>query len=30
MEKYLMGDVQQTDKELRVIRATYPFANAIK
>ncbi|MBV41673.1 MAG: peptidoglycan glycosyltransferase [Crocinitomicaceae bacterium] len=28
MEKYLKGSVKQANKELRVIRATYPFANA--
>lgn len=28
MEKYLKGSVKQVNKELRVIRATYPFANA--
>jgi penicillin-binding protein 2 len=28
MEKYLQGSVKQADKELRVIRAKYPFPNA--
>jgi penicillin-binding protein 2 len=28
MEKYLKGNVEQADKELRVVRGTYPFANA--
>lgn len=28
MEKYLRGSVKQADKELRVIRAKYPFPNA--
>jgi penicillin-binding protein 2 len=30
MEKFLTGEVLQTQKELRISQATYPFLNAIK